>query len=148
MRESLQQLFTAARDMKDHFAAIGSVARAADEPLGLEAFRKLDSGVMQNLEAFGKNTDCRLPPSGQPFEREQRLMLVGLHSSCPGSLLAKIQKAADLVAKIRKHFKRIAPERSALHTVSYYIVLRYEFPQGSVKRCGIVHSAFLLSQGS
>lgn len=125
MRENLQQPFTALRDMKDHLAVIGPAARAADEPLGFEAVGKLDGGVMQNLQALGEYANGRLLSAWQALECEQRLMLMRLDPSRAGCLLAEIQKTADLVAEFRQHFKRIAPARSALHAVNYYIVIRY-----------------------
>jgi hypothetical protein len=91
--------------MEEHFAAIGSAARTAYKPFGFEAVRQLDGGVMQNLQVLGKKSNGCLLPARQAFECEQSLMLLWFDAGRAGSLLAEIQKPADLIAKFREHFE-------------------------------------------
>ncbi len=125
LRESLQQLFSATRETKEHFAAIDSAAGAADEPFSFEAVDKFASGVVQNLQPFGQKTYRGFLPASQTFDCEEGLVLLRLDAGCASCLLAEIQKAADLVAKFRKICKSNTASSRAPHVADYYIVLRY-----------------------
>lgn len=89
--------------MQQDFAPIGFAARSAqksalDEPVG-----KFHSAVMLDLQALGEDSNRCLRACRQPFEGQQRLMLVRLHSARARRPLAEIEVAADFVAEIGQH---------------------------------------------
>jgi hypothetical protein len=95
-----QKLFSAKSELQQDFAAVCLPARTPDEAFGLKTVCEFNRAVMLNLKPLGQNTDSRNLTWGQSLDRQQSLMLMRLDSCGARSRFAKIQKAADFVAKI------------------------------------------------
>ena len=80
---------------------------------------------MLHLKAFGKRAYRRLLPSWQPFDSQQRLMLVRLDARFARGPLAEIQESANFIPEIREGTVVDHVFVFSGVIISNYIVLRY-----------------------
>ena len=86
--------------MNQNLAAIGRVGLALHEARGFEPVYQLDGGVMAQREPVGQLGDGRVRAGREPFERQQRLMLLRLDSMSPCLHFAEVEKLAKLAPEI------------------------------------------------
>lgn len=67
-----------------------------------KAVHKFYGAVMLNLKAFSKQAHGGAGGSGQPFNGQQRLILLRFYAGSAGCLLAQILEAPHLVSKFRE----------------------------------------------
>jgi len=65
-----------------------------------EAANQLDRTVMLNLQALSQVSDARAVAASRPAQRQHELMMLGLDTHPASCLLAKVQKAANLITKL------------------------------------------------
>jgi len=73
-----------------------------DIAAGGEPVYQLNRTVMSNLQPLGQLSDAWAHICGQPFQGKHELMLARFETSPAGSLLAEVEKTADLIAQFRQ----------------------------------------------
>jgi len=73
-----------------------------DIAAGGEPVYQLNRTVMPNLQALGQLSDAWAHACGQPFQGQHELMLARFKTSLAGSLLAEVEKTADLITQFRQ----------------------------------------------
>ncbi len=86
----------------EYLAAIDPAALALDQPMRLGPVEQLYGAVMLELQPLSQLPYRGLHAGREPTQREQQLVLLGLDPDRAGRLLAEVQKAANLVAKLRE----------------------------------------------
>jgi hypothetical protein len=85
-------------EFEQHFAAILTIALAAQISTLAEAVHELDGAVVLNLQAICDFSDQRPHSIRNAFNRDENLMLARLQTSMPGSVFARAQVFPDLIA--------------------------------------------------
>jgi hypothetical protein len=101
-RELAQDGLTPRCELDEDLPTIDAGPVPADEPAPGEAVDQLTGAMRLDLEPLGQLADRRRPVLGQPLHGQQELVLTGLQSGGPRGLLAKAEKATDLVAELRQ----------------------------------------------
>ena len=87
-------------DLDQDFALVQGVAVAADHAQRGQAVDEAHDGVMLQLQLPGQGADGRQPVGGQPLDREEQLVLLGLEALLAGRPLAEHEEAAKKVAEV------------------------------------------------
>jgi hypothetical protein len=96
-RKPAQDLLALWREVDDDASLISFIPRTGDETSIHQSINQLNRTMMLKLEALGQLTDRGFPPGRQALEREQQLVLLGDKACLACRLLAKAQKAPDLI---------------------------------------------------
>jgi hypothetical protein len=64
-----------------------------------KAVHQLDGAVMTKAKSLGKRRDGGTSSFGQPFDRKQKLVLLGFDGPGSGSLFAEVQELADAISE-------------------------------------------------
>jgi len=78
---------------------IAGIAPSCNQPLLAGTIEQLDQAMVLKLHTLGEGADGRLLAGGQPFQRDQELVMLRLQAERPRFTFAEMQKAAELVAK-------------------------------------------------
>jgi hypothetical protein len=96
-RKPSQDLLPVWSQVDEDASLIGFIPQAFDEISLYQPINQLNRTMMPKLEALGQLTNRGFPPGRQALEREQQLVLLGDKACLACRLLAKAQKAPDLI---------------------------------------------------
>ena len=119
-REFPQHLLPFGSQREQHFTPVLASALPPDIPAGRQPIHQLHCTVVLDLQTLGQFPDPRPHALGQSFERQHQLMLPWLQRGSPGSLLAKVEKAANLVAQFRQRLV-IRQRELGCHAADYIV---------------------------
>jgi hypothetical protein len=99
-RELAQDLFATRGEADVNLAPIFGTAAALDQFFFLEPADQFDGAVMLNLQALSQIGNTATVAAARSAERKHELMVLRF-DACPACrLLAEMQKAPDLIAKL------------------------------------------------
>lgn len=81
-------------------ATIAAARRASNEPPRHETIDETDRAVVTDPEPLGQGADRWDPPGGQPFQGEERLVVLRLEPDSTNAAATPLEEAADPVAEL------------------------------------------------
>lgn len=99
-RKLAQHFLAFSSQGQPHLASVVLHAVAPNIATRGEPVHQFNRTVMPNLQALGQFSDSRMGLSVQSLQCQHQLMLVWFDAGGARSLLAEMQKAADLIAQV------------------------------------------------
>ncbi len=127
-------------DLYQDMAPVIGSSQSAYEALLNESIDELDGAVVLQLHSFGQCANGRLDPVRQAANRKKQLMLLRFDPRLPGRILAKTEKATNLIAQFRHCFK-VNPGSVTIH-----IVVRYYRNTIDIAKA-LEHSSYRVDEG-
>jgi hypothetical protein len=127
LRQRVQHAHSLAGNGEDDATAIGRILVPPDQALSHGAVSQLYNAVLPQAESFGEEVDCRGSALWNACDLQEELMLARLQVMIVRHLLAELQEAAEVIAKLREGLQEgslVDWEISFGHTI--YIVSRYK----------------------
>ncbi len=95
-----QDPLTLLGEPNDHLPSVGGLAPSLDESALLQAIDQAHGAVMPDLETLGERAHGRRRTWWETSDHQQELMLLGFEILGASNLLAEVQKATNLIAKL------------------------------------------------